>query len=159
MKNLANYSSQASPIKSVNDIEKILVEYGAKQVLKEYENGEIIGISFVIKTSQGDLPFCLPAKIEKVEAILRKRRKTYDRLYGQDKEAADRRDKEQAKITAWANIRDWVRAQLALYETDQVTLDQVFFPYLQLHGKTVYSLFTERKLLGQGDGEFHEVKS
>jgi len=159
---LANYSSQASPGNSINAIEKWLVEYGAKCVAKDYENGEVVGISFLIKTSQGELPFRLPVKIANVEVILRKRRKNYDRLWGEEKRLADSRDRAQAKITAWANLRDWTRAQLALFETDMVTLDQIFFPYLQYKGRTIYQIFTEGKLLGPGkdaqDGDFREVK-
>jgi hypothetical protein len=155
---LANYTSEASPVRSVDAIEKMLVEHGAKRVMKEYDNGEIVGIAFSILTVQGELPFRLPAKIANVEVILRKRRKNYDRLYGREKVSADLHDKEQAKKTAWANLRDWTRAQLALIEIDQVTIDQVFFPYLQYKGRTVYQIFTEGKLLGPVDGEFHEVK-
>jgi len=159
MANLANYSSKASPANSINSIEKMLVQHNAHHISKEYINGEVIGLSFSLVTIQGELPFCLPSNVSNVQVLLRKLRKNYDRLYGQEKTLADHHDLEQAKMTAWANLRDWVRAQLALVETNQVTLDQVFFPYLQLNGKTVYQLFSERRLLSQGDGEFHEVKS
>ena len=30
---------------------------------------------------------------------------------------------------AWANIKDWVEAQMALYETEMVTMPQVFLPF------------------------------
>jgi hypothetical protein len=41
--------------------------------------------------------------------------------------------------TAWRNIRDWVMAQLALYETEIVDLPQVFLPFATHgEGKTLY---------------------
>jgi hypothetical protein len=159
MSPLANYSSEVSPKKSFQNIVDMLVDHDAEQVMGEYKDGEPVGIFFLIQTPQGKLPFHLPARIANVEVILRKRRKNYDRLWGEGKKLADECDRKQAKITAWKNLHDWTRAQLALIEIDMVTLDQVFLPYLQYKGRTVYQIFTEGNLLttGNQDGEFHEV--
>jgi hypothetical protein len=46
---------------------------------------------------------------------------------------------------AWRNIRDWVMAQLALYETEIVEMPQVFLPFTQdASGKTAYEVMLER---------------
>jgi len=53
---------------------------------------------------------------------------------------------------AWRNIRDWVMAQLALYETEIVEMPQVFLPFAtDAKGQTLYEKMTEGKFL-LGDG-------
>lgn len=111
MSPLANYTSEVPAARSFQQIVDMLVEHGAEKVMGDYKDGQPVGISFVITTSCGKLPFSLPAKVEKVHAILGKRRKNYSRLWGEQKEIADRVDKRQAPITAWRNLRDWTRAQ------------------------------------------------
>jgi hypothetical protein len=53
---------------------------------------------------------------------------------------------------AWRNIREWVMAQLTLYETEIVEMPQVFLPFAQdATGKTAYEVILEGKfLLGPG---------
>jgi hypothetical protein len=49
---------------------------------------------------------------------------------------------------AWRNIRDWVMAQLALYETEIVEMPQVFLPFAtDAKGQTLYDKMLSRKLL------------
>ena len=56
---------------------------------------------------------------------------------------------------AWRNIRDWVMAQLALYETEIVEMPQVFLPFAtDAKGQTLYEKMVDGKfLLGDGKGE------
>ena len=56
---------------------------------------------------------------------------------------------------AWRNIRDWVMAQLALYETEIVEMPQVFLPFAtDAKGQTLYEKMVEGKfLLGDGQQE------
>lgn len=45
-------------------------------------------------------------------------------------------------------IKDWVDAQLAIIESDMVTLEQVFLPYMQVKGnQTLYETMVERRFL------------
>ena len=39
-------------------------------------------------------------------------------------------DEKQAERIAWRNVKDWIAAQLALVETEQAAMEQVFLPYL-----------------------------
>lgn len=61
-------------------------------------------------------------------------------------------DEDYVYRVAWRNIRDWVLAQLALYETQMVELPQIFLPFAQgKNGKTVYeSIQSGTFLLGEG---------
>ena len=50
----------------------------------------------------------------------------------------------QARRTAWRNIKDWLDAQMALIETEQVKLEEIFLPYMtDGSGKTLYEYMKE----------------
>lgn len=73
------------------------------------------------------------------------------RVFAKQKLKADR---EQAEMTAWRNVRDWVLAQVALIECCDVPVDQVFLPYLvdQSGRRTLYEAYSSGQLmLGNGD--------
>ena len=61
-------------------------------------------------------------------------------------------DREQAEMTAWRNVRDWVLAQIALIESCDVPIQQIFLPYMaDDRGRTVYELYAAGQL-AIGDG-------
>jgi len=123
-----NYTSQVPASRSVAHIENSLVKHGAKNIIKIYENKKITGVVFIIEVSEKDIPFRLPARIDKVEKQLRKtiirpRSGTLDRI-------AD-----QAERTAWKLLADWVDIQMSLIELDLVELIEIFMPYIYDHKK------------------------
>jgi hypothetical protein len=61
-------------------------------------------------------------------------------------------DEDYCYRVAWRCIRDWVLAQLALYETQIVDLPQVFLPFAtDAKGQTLYDqVINGRFLLGDG---------
>ena len=125
---IKNYTSQVPVSRSVQHIEDRLVKHGAKNILKLYEKQKLIGIAFIISVNERDMPFRLPARIDRVEknlrnAILRPRKGTMDRV-------AD-----QAERTAWRLLADWIDVQMSLIELDQVELLEVFMPYIYDHSK------------------------
>lgn len=122
---IKNYTSTVPFTRSVQHIEDRLVRFGAKNIMKIYDdNKRLEGIYFIVNTPQGkDIPFKLPAKVDNVEKVLRglvKRHKTntVDRL------------KEQAERTAWKIVSDWVDIQLSLIELTQVEMMEIFLPYV-----------------------------
>ena len=62
-------------------------------------------------------------------------------------------DREQAEMTAWRNVRDWVLAQMALIESCDVPMQQIFLPYMaDDRGRTVYELYAAGQLaIGAGE--------
>lgn len=61
-------------------------------------------------------------------------------------------DDEQAERIAWRNLKDWIAAQVALVETEQATMDELFFPKLvDRNEKTLYEVFQNGQLM-LGDG-------
>jgi len=141
---LLNYTTTISPEKTVAEIQSKLAKAGAWQILHEYERTtrELVGLSFRIDTEFGPIAFRLPANIAAVEMILTRQRKRSRYL----KKPGDR---EQATRVAWRILKDWVEAQLALIETGQVKLEQVFLAFAQdSKGRTVYEGIKERKFAG-----------
>ena len=141
-------------MKSIGQIQGNLVAHGASAIMINYgSDKEPESLSFIIPTPQGDIPFRLPANIKKVEAILLNMRarkpETWQRDYGQ----VMGKIQKQASRVAWRIIKDWVDAQLAIIESDMVTLEQVFLPYMQVKdNQTLYETMVERRfLLGEGN--------
>ena len=62
-------------------------------------------------------------------------------------------DDEYAYRVAWANIRDWVASQMALYETEMVDIPQIFLPFaVGNSGRTLYEHVQTNPGFLLGDG-------
>lgn len=145
---LLNYTTTVEAARTADQIEQILVRHKATAILKLYDShGNLEALSFRVPTARGEVGVKLPVH---PDAVLKIMQREYN-------ESARRRvvpKREQAVRVAWRIVKDWVEAQMALIETEMVTIDQVLLPYIETSsGKTVYQLFTERQplLLGQGE--------
>ena len=127
-KKLFMETTQVSPQKSVNEIQELLVAYGATAILTEYDNGEVIAVSFKHKTGDAEIPYRLPSRWQEVKKLLAKARRPSSNLDAE------------AKRIAWRQTRRWVEAQLAYVQTNQVKFEQVFLAYMQvgLGSETLY---------------------
>lgn len=128
-----NYASTVTASKSVQHIEDVLIAHGANSILKQVEDKKLIGIAFIIKVNDCDIPFRLPARINCVEKLLkgnikRPRSGTLQNITAQ------------AERTAWKILSDWIDAQCALIDLQQVKLEEVFLPYIYDHssGRTFF---------------------
>lgn len=144
---LKNYTTSIAPMKTIGEIQGILVAHGAKAIMIDYgEDREPTSLTFIIPTEQGDIPFRLPVKIDAVALILSKMGdpgyRQYDRRYQEERAA---KIKKQAARVGWRILKDWVDAQCAIIETNMVTLTQVFLPYMQVKGvKTLYEVMLDK---------------
>ncbi len=136
MSRIANYSTTVTALKSIGEIQGILVAHGVKSILMDYADGEPIGLSFVVGTPYGDSPFRLPANIDRVQSVLNKQR------------VRSTIPRDLASRVAWRILKDWVRAQMAILETEMVSIDQVFLPYMQVgnEGKILYEVMLDHRL-------------
>ena len=57
-------STKIAPEKTAAEIQALLGKHGAKQILSEYENSEIVALSFVIEVNYQRVPFILPLRWE-----------------------------------------------------------------------------------------------
>ena len=130
---LKNYTSEGRG--TFEKIQNILTNHGANKIMYDYNaDGTLKAITFGLDINGQPAGFRLPALVENVAEILCGGQ---DR-YGRDKKITNAQ-REQAYKTAWANIRDWIDAQMALVDTRQVKLEQVFLPYLvQKNGNTLF---------------------
>jgi hypothetical protein len=122
---LLNYTTSVAADKSVSEIIKVLTKAGANQILTDYSDGAPVGIAFSLPTSAGIQKFKLPVNADPVEQTLRRQR-VEPRF----------RSRAQAERVAWRILKDWVEAQLAIIQTNMVSVDQVFLPYMLVDGQT-----------------------
>jgi len=130
---LKNYTSDVDCYKSLGEIQSALAKAGASKIMIDYDAGKPIAVTFAMNTAQGPRGFLLPACFEGTERVFQKQRIKIDR--------------EQIERTAWRNVRDWVLAQIALVESADIQIDQVFMPYLtDGQGRTLYQLYESGQL-------------
>ena len=120
---LKNYTSGGK--NTFEKIQNILASHGANKIMFDYKNdGTLEAITFGLNIDGKQMGFKLPAMLENVVQIL---------YGGEDRWGRPKKitaaQREQAYRTAWANIRDWIDAQMALVETKQVKIHHVFLPF------------------------------
>lgn len=132
---ILNYTTKIDIFTTVGQIQGLLVKHGAKKILQEYDDdGHITAVSFQINTPVGLQAVRLPANVEKVQKVLAKQKV--------------KSDYDQAERVAWRIVKDWVEAQMAIIESEIVSIDEIFLPYMiDGEGKTVYQLFANKALL------------
>ena len=126
---IANYTTTISADKTVGEIQGMLSRAGACAVLFEFESSVVTAVSFKIQHNDEMISFRLPSNSEKMYVYLPN--SDLPRRY---------RSREQAGRVAWRIIKDWLRAQLAIIETEQAEMVEVFLPYAQdpATGQTLY---------------------
>ena len=142
---ILNYTTDVAAEKSVAEITQLLTRHGANKILTDIQNGEVVAIAVQIHTPDGLMGFRLPVEWQRVVAVL-EQQKEKARRKGERFRAVV--NEEQAKRVGWRIVKQWLEAQLALIETQMVTLDQVFLPYaVTKSGGTLYQEMKESKYL------------
>jgi hypothetical protein len=122
---IKNYTTTITVEKTVMEIERMLATAGASKILKEYDtNGNIILLTFIVKTDMGEIPIRLPLEIDKIILVfngLVKTRKLPQSYYN---------NKPQALRVCWRILKDWLDAQLTLIQIDTAKMEQIFLPYV-----------------------------
>lgn len=144
MKTLFMETTKIPVSQTVSEIQRILGQYGASAIMIEFENSEPSAIFFEIRVNTHKPTFRLPCRWKQIEIYLNKKHPPQDYIYAG--EVKTRTNTDQAKRVAWRQILRWVEAQLALVETDMVTIQEVFLPYLETgKNQTLYELIEESK--------------
>ncbi len=154
---ILNYTTTVPAEKTVGEIIGILARKGADTVSQNYTAGEITGVSFLFNVGGVKVAFSLPANEEGVEKYMLTEAMSKLPAWKRDVTALpkERREsiRQQARRTAWRILKDWIEAQIALVESKQAEMGQVFMPYaIAGNGQTMYQLFVEnnQKQLGAG---------
>jgi hypothetical protein len=144
---MKNYTSSVPVERTISRIEYALANAGARNIIKDYANGELTALSFTLclPGSAKMVPIRLPANAEAVEKVLlsevkRPRTETLERI------------RQQSLRTAWKLMQDWVEVQISLIELQGVEALQVFLPYIWDGRRTYYAALKDGgfKMLPQG---------
>lgn len=72
---MANYTTNVEAVKTIGEIQEILVKHRAKAILTNYgADGLVESLSFIVPTAYGDLPFRLPVNAASVLKVLQRER-------------------------------------------------------------------------------------
>ena len=134
-------------MKSIGQIQGNLVAHGATAIMINYgPDREPESLSFIVPAMGEEITFRLPANVKKVEAIFLDMRHRKPETWHSDYTQVMGKIQKQATRVAWRIIKDWVDAQLAIIETEMVTLEQVFLPYMQVNDEqTLYEAMVKSK--------------
>ena len=125
---IKNYTTEVAVEKTVVEIEQVLLAFGASAIMKEFEDGWLKGVRFIIAVEWGKMPVMLPANVDGVYAAMLKERKDNPRTHvTTDQQKYKLR--EQAERTAWRLMLDWCKVQLSLIRCKQAEPAQVFMPF------------------------------
>lgn len=124
----------------ISKVQTALVSHGAKGIQMMFDgDGRVSVLAFALPSPDGNdlMSFSLPCEWRKFQQVIKN---DGNRRWNQD---------EYCYRVAWANIKDWVEAQMALYETQMVTMPQVFLPFAKTKdGRTLAEVIaTDSKLL------------
>lgn len=105
---ILNYTTKINAEKTATEIQQMLGKSGAKSVMSEYEDCEVVAIAFQIDMNDQTLSFRLPINHTGVLTALRR-----------DKCGFRYTNEAQAIRTAWRIVKDWVESQIALVDANQ----------------------------------------
>lgn len=141
MSEIKNYSSSVSVERSIMMIEQCLIDAGATNISKTFnEQKECNGLYYQILYEGKFLTFKLPARIESAY------KRALDKVSPKNrfKEVVKKNCREQAKRTAWKLLYDWVSVNYSLIKLDQIDLLQTMLAYtVDYSGKTLYEKLKE----------------
>jgi hypothetical protein len=145
---ILNYTTQIDAPKSIAEITGILSRFGARSITTEYDHdGFVSGITFSILIENLPMSVRLPANVQGVYQTLQ-RLKDVPRA---------KRTEDQARRVAWRILKDWLEAQLALFQVGQAEAGQVLMPYaIDSQGRTAYEMFRESHMKQLGTGNVLE---
>lgn len=140
---IKNYTTKVPAVRTVGEIQGLLAAHGARKVMMDYgDDGKVLAVTFALDCGGTLHGFRLEAKPQGVMSVMERERIKCDSA--------------QAERIAWRNVKDWIYAQVALVETEQATMDELFFPKLVgRNERTIYEAFQGGQLM-LGDGGYRE---
>ena len=137
---ILNYTTTVDSFKTVSEIEYILMKHKAKSIMKNYDGESITGLSFLIDTGFQQIPVRLPVKVDECFEVLKREKKNSPR-------SSIKATREQAERVAWRILKDWIEAQMALLDIEMVEMQEIFLPYIEIQGQTIYEKLEQKNFL------------
>lgn len=153
---ILNYSTEVPSERTIGEITALLIRKGARSIHQEFKpDGSVEAVSFGMTVGGVPVKFSLPNKTAGVFAVILKDKPHHPNHRCSLREY-EKRIQAQAERVSWRILKDWIEAQLALIESGQAEMGQVFMPYAisSSDGRTMYDLFLEnnQKQLGGSHG-------
>lgn len=138
-----NYTTTVPVTKTITEMQTILGKAGASAVAVLYTDGQPDGMTFTLRTPDGERAFHLPVDVPAVHTLLTSQARGNRRV--------DARPEQAARV-AWRIVKDWLEAQVALIQAHLATLDEVMLPYLvvDLDNRTLREQWRDRAALPMG---------
>jgi hypothetical protein len=122
---ILNYTTTVEAGRTVGEIVSLLVQKKATSINTDYENGRAVALTFIVKVADNFIPFRMTPNVDGVARKL-----------------PNPHDKERAERVAWRILLRWVEAQMAMVESSQAEIGQVFLPYaVRGDGETIWHAF------------------
>ena len=133
--NIKNYTSGVPASTSISHIEEYLINYGASDISKKYDENKICkSITFRIIVNSIPTFFQITVNTEACFKVIRSNRV-------RPTSATDITDRKQSERTAWKIVSDWVEIQISMVIMNQIDLIQAFLAnvYNPATEKTFYT--------------------
>lgn len=117
---ILNYSTKIDAWKTVGEIQQLLSKNNVSHCSVKNEGTYPVALSFTVDYKGQPLNFLLPCNYQGVLSCFKKDKKVPNASKNND----------QALRTAWRIVKDWVEAQMAIIQSEQATIEEVFMPYL-----------------------------
>ena len=139
-----NYTTQINVEKTIMEIERILIKFGAKGIYKEVASSKISGLMFYIEKDSQKIPFKIPISLEKSRTMIVnavQEGKLPKRFNSEPLRS------EQGERVMWRIFKDWIDSQLSLFEMQFADSIEILLPYAYnpVEQKTMYQKFIENK--------------
>lgn len=133
---ILNYTTQIDANKTVGEIYSILSRSGAREISTEYGNGQITAIRFVMTHADQPLAFRIEPR---PDGVLRS--------MARDNLSYAKRTAIQAHRVAWRIMKNAIESQMAIFESMQGDIAEVFLPYaIDSNGQSFYKVFSEVRI-------------
>ena len=119
---MKNKSSIQTALKTITEMEKLLIASGATNISKTASDGKVTGFYFELMVNSRPMVFKVPVDPIGAQRIFEKKIK-------RPRKTTLNRIVEQAERTAWKCWYDLIAAQLAIIEMNQAMAVQVFLPW------------------------------
>lgn len=119
-----------------------IMKVGATGIETAFSEGRITGIAFAISLNGNQIKFKIPVNWENFQKVLRLEKNPRSK------------DDDYCYRVAWACTADWIEAQMAFIESENVTVTQVFLPYaVTRNGETLFEQVAKNPQFLLGSGE------
>ncbi len=136
-----NYTTTIPTYRSVAEVEHELILHGVTSIKKDYEDGKISGLYFLIKIGENEVPVKLPVQITEVFEALKREKKAHPKKQ-------IKCTMEQAEMVAWRILKDWIEVQMQMVDFKQMKMEQIFLPQIQDRtGQTVFEKMRDSEYL------------